>query len=110
MVVTQIFFIFTLNLREDEPILTHIFEMGGWNLKIEGDGPDGSDDFPSKNAPFPRDTFIFRGGVALPFFSREHLQGVSLLGGTFGNFWRERWAAKSLWGNSLQGNCCWFFG
>ena len=33
MVSTQIFFIFTPNLGEDEPILIHIFGMG-WNHQL----------------------------------------------------------------------------
>ena len=34
MVATQIFFIFTPNLGEDEPILTNIFGMGWFNHQL----------------------------------------------------------------------------
>ena len=35
VVATHIFFIFTPNFGEDEPILTHIFQMGWFNHQLE---------------------------------------------------------------------------
>ena len=34
MVATQIFFMFTPKIGEDEPILTHIFQMGWFNHQL----------------------------------------------------------------------------
>ena len=71
----------------------------GWNLKIE---VDGSDDFPYRMVLF-KGTRSFSGGCSSSIFFLGTF-GRFLVGWNFWTPWRERWAAKSLWGNSFQGN------